>query len=82
MAPMTENVVEPAAPWWRFPMVWFALSGPAIVVVASFTTMAIAYRNADVVIVETPSGTSARAARSGASAPALVARNHAATPAR
>ena len=34
-------------PWWRFGMVWFVLSGPALVVVAGFTTMAIAFIGAD-----------------------------------
>ena len=33
--------------WWRFGMVWFVLSGPALVVVAGFTTMAIAFIGAD-----------------------------------
>jgi len=35
-------------PWWRHGMVWFMLSGPAIVVVAGFATLAIAVRHADV----------------------------------
>jgi len=42
-------------PWWRFGMVWFMLSGPAIVVVAGFVTLAIAYwLHADVELHETP----------------------------
>ena len=77
------------APWWRFPMVWFVWSGPAIVVVAGFATMAIAFHDADVVLAEPgsmaarvgPSATGA-AARPGATSPALQARNHAATPVR
>ena len=72
----------PAAPWWRFPIVWFALAGPALVVVAGFVTMAIAIRHADIVISETPPGPGAgRAGLGAATAPALQARNHAATPA-
>ena len=72
----------PAAPWWRFPIVWFALAGPALVVVACFATMAIAIRHADVVISETPASPGARGAGlAAATAPALQARNHAATPA-
>jgi len=75
--------VAPAAPWWRFPIVWFALAGPALVVVAGFATMAIAIRHADVVISETPARQAARGADlAAATAPALQARNHAATPAR
>ena len=39
-------------PWWRFGMVWFVVSGPALVVVAGFVTMAIAFRHADVELHE------------------------------
>ena len=71
------------APWWRFGMVWFALSGPALVVVAGFVTMAIAFSHADVVLIEaTAPGQSAGAGAAGPTAPALQARNHAATPVR
>lgn len=73
---------ERGLPWWRFRMVWFALAGPVLVVVASFATMAIAFRHADAVIVDTPAAQKARGAHlAGANAPALQARNHAATPA-
>jgi len=78
--PRTANA--PALPWWRFPIVWFALAGPALVVVAGFTTMAIAFAHADVAIVETPARSPAATVdRAGPTAPALQARNHAATPA-
>jgi hypothetical protein len=50
-------------------MVWLVLAGPAAVVVASLATAAIAIHGADPVI-------KADAAR----APAVQARNHAATP--
>ncbi len=40
------------APWWRVGMVWFMLSGPALVVVAGFVTMAIAFIGADVELHE------------------------------
>ena len=42
------------AAWWRFGMVWFALSGPAIVVVAGFVTLAICIKYPDVELHETP----------------------------
>jgi hypothetical protein len=72
----------PAAPWWRFPIVWLALAGPVLVVVAGFATMAIAIRHADVVVSEAPARQHVRGADlSAATAPALQARNHAATPA-
>ena len=68
-----------AAPWWRFAMVWFALAGPVLVVIAGFATMAIAYRHADVALPET--APAAGTGRAGPLAPAVQARNHAATPA-
>lgn len=73
---------DTGAPWWRFPIVWFALAGPALVVVACAVTMVIAFRHADVVLSESPDRQRARGAPlAGATAPALQARNHAATPA-
>jgi hypothetical protein len=74
----------PGAPWWRFGMVWFILAGPAIVVVAGFATMFVAYRGADVVLSEGPAEAVSRVAAPGpvATTPAWQARNHAATPAR
>jgi hypothetical protein len=70
----TETAESPA--WWRLPIVWMVLGGPAAVVVASFATLALAIRNPDPVI-EPPSK-----ATTGADVPAMQARNHAATPSR
>ncbi len=67
----------PAQPWWRFGIVWFALGLPALVVVASLVTGAIAWRHADPLVTEPRPGGSA-----GAMEPAERARNHAATPPR
>lgn len=61
-------------------MVWLVLAGPALAVLAGSATMVIAYRTADAVVVTAPAGHAAPLA--GATAPALQARNHAATPAR
>jgi len=60
-------------------MVWLVLAGPTLVVVAGVVTMAIAYRHADRVVLEAPAPGAAPLA--GTTAPALQARNHAATPA-
>lgn len=65
--PADDSVV-----WWRLPMVWLVIGGPALVVVASVATMAIAVLNPDPVL-----GTEAGSA---AAQPAMQARNHAATP--
>ncbi len=67
---------EPTKPWWRYGMVWLVISGPLIVVVAGIVTAVIAVRGADALPDEATTS-----ARSGSEAPALKARNHAATPA-
>lgn len=65
-------------PWWRHPMVWLVIGGPATVVVAAIATAVIAYRGADEVLVETPSARHA-VTQPTANTPAMQARNHAAT---
>ena len=67
----SQPTVE-AKPWWRFPLVWMVIGGPAVVVVASFATLALAILNPDPVI-ETPK------TQAASDQPALQARNHAAT---
>ena len=54
----------PTVPWWRLPIVWLVIGGPALVVVASFITLALAIRNPDPVLA-TP------AAKSKAEQPAV-----------
>lgn len=62
----------PSRPWWREPMVWLVIGGPAVVVVAGLATAVLALRGADL-----PLDTRA----SASDRPALQGRNHAATPA-
>jgi uncharacterized protein len=62
----------PTVTWWRSPMLWLVISGPALVVVASFATLALAILNPDPVL-QNPKATNA------AELPALQGRNHAAT---
>lgn len=71
----TATADAPAAVWWRLPIVWLVIGGPALVVVASFITLALAIRNPDPVL-------STAAAKSKAEQPAVQGRNHAATPGR
>jgi hypothetical protein len=67
---------EPSQPWWRMPILWLVLGGPAVVVVAGVATAVIAIRHADTVVA-------APVARvTPALQPAVQARNHAATPQR
>lgn len=63
------------SPWWQHRMMWLVVGGPLAVVVAALITAVIAIRGADPVLqvnADQPSGSAA---------PALQARNHAATPA-
>lgn len=80
---MTQDVSVsmPSAPpeaWWRHGMVWMVIGGPLIVVVAGVTTAVIAYRGADIIVVDNPSARQAVTAPTGET-PAMQARNHAAT---
>jgi len=70
-------------PWWKYGYAWLVISGPLIVVVASFTSLYLALLTPDLVVDDyyrkgieinktlTAQGTSL--------APAMMARNHAAT---
>ena len=68
-------------PWWSFGHVWLLVAGPAIVVVAGFVTFYIAVSSPDPVLPTQPAVSSnAGEAHQGISqAPAVQARNHAAT---
>jgi hypothetical protein len=59
-------------PWWRYPIVWMVIGGPAAVVVASLFTAGVAIRNVDPVLDTSPkSGVALK------DTPAMQARNHA-----
>jgi len=66
-------------PWWSFGHVWLLIAGPAIVVVAGFFTYYLAVRTPDPVLnTQVPAQSEGQGA--GISqAPAVQARNHAAT---
>ena len=63
--PVSTSPAGPAPRWWRFAMVWLVLAGPALVIVASCATMAIAFAHADVELHE-PSPVAAFSIRVGA----------------
>jgi hypothetical protein len=73
-----EASAAPADVWWRLPIVWMVIGGPAVVVVASFATLALAIRYPDPVLTE--SAVSNGQKTSSSELPAVQARNHAATP--
>jgi len=73
-----------AQPWWRFGHVWLIVAGPAIVVVAGFITLYLAIRTPDPVVSEDyyRKGIEINktlGAETSSLAPAVQARNHAAT---
>ena len=74
---------EDGQPWWKFGHVWMVFAGPAVVIVASFITLYLAIKVPDPVVTsygqETPSSAARREASSTNMAPAMQARNHAAT---
>jgi hypothetical protein len=72
-----EAVKTPPVPWWREPMVWLVVGGPAVVVVAAIATGVIAWRGADALVIDP---VAAKVPQASPLQPALAARNHAATP--
>lgn len=68
---------EQSKPWWRYPIVWMVIGGPAAVVVASFFTASLAIKHVDPVL-----DTSAGQVNTPSQAPAIQARNHSAEQAR
>lgn len=81
-SPSTETV--PAGPWWKHGHVWLVISGPAIVVVASFVTFYLAASGQDPVVDEDYYRKGIEINKTLADnpaslAPATQARNHAAT---
>lgn len=87
-APASVSVpVPPAAPWWKFGLVWMVIAGPAAVVVAGFATLWVAVVRPDPVVAEDyyRQGIEINKTLEGkplSLAPAMKARNHAATPAQ
>ena len=50
---MNQNAIgHPVTPWYREPWPWILMAGPAIVVVAGFATLFIAFRYADPLVVD------------------------------
>ena len=80
-----KHVDTAPAPWWKFGHVWLVVSGPLVVVVASFITLYLAVTRPDPVVSEDyyQQGINInqrrQAGQDGSLAPAMQARNHAAT---
>ena len=79
MSTSTANTIDHVAqPWWKFGHVWMVIAGPAVVVVASFITLYLALSSPNTVL-ETGSVAQSHAGAAASLAPAMTARNHAAT---
>jgi len=83
---MQNDSPASTGPWWRFGHVWLIVAGPAIVVVASLITFYLAVTRPDQIVTEDYyrkgteiNQTLGHTAQSASLAPALQARNHAAT---
>ncbi|MDD5335783.1 MAG: FixH family protein [Rhodoferax sp.] len=83
---MQNGTLDTTVPWWRFGHVWLIVAGPAIVVVASFITLYLAVTRPDPVVAEDYyrkgidiNKTLGKEASGSGLAPAMQARNHAAT---
>lgn len=76
-----QSTSEKPAPWWTFGHVWLIIAGPAIVVVAAIATGWIAMSKPDPVLAQDyyRRGLEINKTLEAQEAPALQARNHAAT---
>jgi len=73
----------PAQAWWRYPLLWMVIGGPAAVVVASFVTFWLAWSRPDTLVSEDYYREGLEINKTLAEKkflPALTGRNHAMTP--
>ena len=73
----TDKPIPKPASLWRVPALWLVIGGPALVVLASFVTLAIAWHDADPPVRERAAAPSV-----DSMAPATQARNHVAASSR
>jgi uncharacterized protein len=75
---MSNTLSNSQRRWWSYGHVWMVIAGPLVVVVASFVTFYLAAHGQDPVLSTQEQVTEAKGS-GNALAPALQARNHAAT---
>lgn len=77
----SQNSQLDKRPWWSYGHVWLVISGPLIVVLASFTTFYLASHGQDPVLTQSSAETKGSGTMDDRTslAPAMQARNHAAT---
>lgn len=75
---------QASLPWWRYPLMWLVVGGPALVVMAAIVTAWIAMRDPDPVVdpdyYRKGIEINATLEQRRALAPAQQGRNHATTP--
>lgn len=81
---MNNDIVLTSPPWWKFGHVWLVIAGPVVVVIAGFITLFIALSWPDPVVADDyyRQGIDINKTLTAADsslAPAVQARNHAAT---
>ena len=80
---LSNRELNQAKPWWSFGMVWMIIAGPAVVVVAGFITLYLAISIPDPVLpteaLNPRNAIENQQKLDAAMAPAIQARNHAAT---
>ena len=80
---MSNHKLNQAKPWWSFGMVWMIIAGPAAVVAAGFVTLYLAVTIPDPVLpteaLNPRNAIENQQKLDTAMAPAIQARNHAAT---
>jgi len=80
---LSNRELNQAKPWWSFGMVWMIIAGPAVVVVAGFATLYLAISIPDPVLpteaLNPRNAIENQQKLDAAMAPAIQARNHAAT---
>lgn len=79
---MNSASTNTSPPWWKIGYVWLVIAGPFVVIVASLFTFYLASQGMDTLVQEQPKTgktlpTDDQA--TGNRAPAIQARNHAAT---
>ncbi|BEP35616.1 hypothetical protein GmRootV59_25870 [Variovorax sp. V59] len=83
-ATTTSPPPAPRDAWWRHPLLWMVIAGPALVVVASFVTLWYAWDSPDPLVSEDYYRRGVEINKTLADKalmPAVNGRNHAATPA-
>jgi hypothetical protein len=79
---MSDENKHQGLPWWRYGHVWLVISGPLVVVIAGFVTLAIALAIPDPIVSDEDYRQSTELRQQNQPSgltPAMQARNHAAT---